>query len=264
MSQPLISMSTDTRGVVTVTLNRPHVHNALDHALIAELSDVLHQLERDPSVRVVVLAAAGQSFCAGADLQWMKRMAAHTEAQNFKDALQLARLLRQLDTLPHPTVARVQGAAFGGGVGLVACCDIAVAARGAQFALSEVRLGLIPATIGPYVIAAMGPRQARRYFTTGERIDAETALRLGLVHEVADLYDLDQAVERVAAELLQGAPSALRAAKRLVADMAGREIDEALTFETARRIAAAWASPEGQEGIAAFLEKRMPKWSARQ
>lgn len=261
MSPPPILLDIDGRGVATLRLNRPKVHNVFDDALIAQLGDALHHLERDPAVRVVVLAAEGPSFCAGADLQWMRRVAGYTEAQNVEDALKLARVLRRLDALPHPTLARIQGSAFGGGVGLVACCDLAVAARSARFALSEVRLGLIPATVAPYVVAALGPRQARRYFTTGERFDAETAQRLGLVHEVADGPALDQAVERLVAELLKGAPGALGAAKRLVADVAGREIDEALILETARRIAVARASPEGREGMAAFLEKRSPRWS---
>lgn len=263
MSSPSILLNTDGRGVATLRLNRPDVHNAFDDALIAQLGDALHHLEQDPAVRVVVLAAEGSSFCAGADLQWMRRVAGYTEAQNLEDALKLARVLRRLDALPRPTVARVQGSAFGGGVGLIACCDVAVAARSAQFALSEVRLGLIPATVAPYVVAALGPRQARRYFTTGERFDAETARRLGLVHEVADTPALDQAVEGLVAELLKGAPGAQGAAKRLVADVAGRGLDEALLLETARRIAAARASAEGREGMAAFLEKRAPRWTTR-
>ncbi len=263
MSSRSILLDIDKRGVATLRLNRPEVHNAFDDALIAQLGDALHHLEQDPAVRVVVLAAEGPSFCAGADLQWMRRVAGYTEAQNVEDALKLARVLRRLDALPRPTVARVQGSAFGGGVGLIACCDLAVAARGAQFALSEVRLGLIPATVAPYVVAALGPRQARRYFTTGERFDAETARRLGLVHEVADTPALDQAVEGLVAALLQGAPGAQGAAKRLVADVAGRGLDEALLLETARRIAAARASAEGREGMAAFLEKRAPRWTTR-
>lgn len=263
MSSRSILLDIDKRGVATLRLNRPEVHNAFDDALIAQLGDALHHLEQDPAVRVVVLAAEGPSFCAGADLQWMRRVAGYTEAQNVEDALKLARVLRRLDALPRPTVARVQGSAFGGGVGLIACCDLAVAARGAQFALSEVRLGLIPATVAPYVVAALGPRQARRYFTTGERFDAETARRLGLVHEVADTPALDQAVEGLVAALLQGAPGAQGAAKRLVADVAGRGLDEALLLETARRIAAARASAEGREGMAAFLEKRAPRWITR-
>ncbi|MEW5710298.1 MAG: enoyl-CoA hydratase-related protein [Pseudomonadota bacterium] len=263
MSSRSILLDIDKRGVATLRLNRPEVHNAFDDALIAQLGDALHHLEQDPAVRVVVLAAEGSSFCAGADLQWMRRVAGYTEVQNVEDALKLARLLRRLDALPRPTVARVQGSAFGGGVGLIACCDLAVAARGAQFALSEVRLGLIPATVAPYVVAALGSRQARRYFTTGERFDAETARRLGLVHEVADTPALDQAVEGLVAALLQGAPGAQGAAKRLVADVAGRGLDEALLLETARRIAAARASAEGREGMAAFLEKRAPRWTTR-
>jgi methylglutaconyl-CoA hydratase len=263
MSFPPILLDIDERGVATLRLNRPEVHNAFDDALIAQLDDALHHLERDPGVRVVVLAAEGPSFCAGADLQWMRRVAGYTEAQNVEDALKLARVLRRLDALPRPTVARVQGSAFGGGVGLIACCDVAVATRSAQFALSEVRLGLIPATVAPYVVAALGTRQARRYFTTGERFDAETARRLGLVHKVADGPALDQAVEELVAALLLGAPGAQEAAKRLVADVAGRSLDEALLLETARRLARARVSAEGREGTAAFLEKRAPRWTTR-
>jgi methylglutaconyl-CoA hydratase len=261
MTFPSLLLSTDARGVATLRLNRPDVHNAFDEALIGQLGEALHRLEQDPAVRVVVLAAEGPTFCAGADLQWMRRMAGYGEAQNLEDALTLARVLRQLDALPRPTVARVQGSAFGGGVGLIACCDVAVAARSARFALPEVRLGLIPATVAPYVVAALGPRQARRYFITGERFDAETARRLGLVHEVADTSDLDQVVEQWVAQLLKGAPGAQGAAKRLVAEVAGRQMDEALMGETARRLAATRLSPEGREGMAAFFEKRPPHWA---
>lgn len=260
MSDAPVTLATDTRGVATLTLNRPDVHNAFDDALIAELDRLLAQLTDERAVRVVVLAAAGRSFCAGADLHWMRRMAAFDEQQNVEDALRLARLLRRLDRLPKPTVARVQGAALGGGVGLVACCDIAVAARGAVFALSEVRLGLIPATISPYLVAAVGARAARRYVLTGERFGAEEALRIGLVHEVAGDDELDAAAERIVAALLQGGPVSIAAGKELVAHVAASANDQALLAETARRIARARAGDEGREGIAAFLEKRRPRW----
>jgi methylglutaconyl-CoA hydratase len=260
MSDVPVTLTTDARGVATLTLNRPDVHNAFDDALIAELDRLLAQLTDDRAVRVVVLAAAGRSFSAGADLHWMRRMAAFDEQQNVDDALRLARLLRRLDRLPKPTVARVQGAALGGGVGLVACCDVAVAARGAVFALSEVRLGLIPATISPYLVAAIGARAARRYVLTGERFGAEEALRIGLVHEVAGDDDLDAAAERIVAALLQGGPGSIAAGKELVAYVAASANDQALLAESARRIARARARDEGREGIAAFLEKRKPRW----
>lgn len=260
MSSDAVTLATDSRGVATLTLNRPDVHNAFDDALITELDRLLARVADDAGVRVVMLAAAGKSFSAGADLNWMRRMAGYDEQQNVDDALHLARLLRRLDRLPKPTVARVQGAALGGGVGLVACCDIALAARSAVFALSEVRLGLIPATISPYLVAAMGGRAARRYVLTGERFGADDALRLGLVHEVADDHALATAVESVVASLLQGGPASIADAKELIAHVAATANDQALLAETARRIARARASAEGREGVAAFLEKRKPRW----
>lgn len=260
MSDPPVTLTTDARGVATLTISRPEVHNAFDDALIARLDRLLAEAADDARVRVVVLAAAGRSFSAGADLNWMRRMADFDEQQNIDDALRLARLLRRLDRLPKPTVARVQGAAFGGGLGLVACCDVAVAARSAVFALSEVRLGLIPATISPYLVAAIGARAARRYVLTGERFGAEEALRIGLVHEVADDDALAAAVDGVVAALLRGGPASIAAGKELVAHVAATANDQALLAETARRIARARASDEGREGITAFLGKREPKW----
>ena len=192
----------DSRGVATVTLDRPQVHNAFDDHLIAALTEELARLGQDRSVRVVVLAAAGKSFSAGADLNWMQRMAGYTEDENYRDSLALAGLMRTLNELPKPTVARVQGAAFGGGVGLVACCDVVVAAQQARFCLSEVKLGLIPAVISPYVVAAMGARQARRWFQTAEVFSAQRARELGLVHEVVEVHDLDDQVAGIVAALL--------------------------------------------------------------
>ncbi|HEX7813437.1 MAG TPA: enoyl-CoA hydratase/isomerase family protein [Burkholderiales bacterium] len=249
------------RGVATVRMNRPDVHNAFDDVLIAELTAELRRLDQAPEVRVIVLAANGKSFSAGADLNWMKRMAHYSEAENLRDAVALAGLMRTLHGVHKPTVARVQGPAFGGGVGLVACCDIAVAATEALFSLSEVRLGMIPSVISPYVVAAIGERAAHRYFLTAERFNAEEAKRMGLLHEVVSADKLDESVAGMAEHLLKGGPKALAAAKKLIADVSRHPIDDALSEETARRIAAIRVGAEGREGIAAFLEKRKPDWS---
>ena len=255
------SLICETRGALaTLTLNRVDVHNAFDEHLIATLTSELERLGSDPDVRVVVLAAAGRSFSAGADLNWMRRMADYGEAENRDDALRLARLMQTLDGLPKPTVAKVQGAAFGGGVGLVACCDIVIAARTALFSLSEVRLGLIPAVISPYVVKAMGARQARRYFLTAERFDAGRARDLGLVHEVVEQDALDDTVTRCIAELLQGAPGAQAEAKTLIEQVAPLVAAD-LVEHTAGRIARVRAAAEGREGVVAFLDKRAPAWA---
>jgi methylglutaconyl-CoA hydratase len=247
-------------GVATIRMNRPDVHNAFDDRLIGELTAELRRLEQAPEVRCVVLAANGKSFSAGADLNWMQRMASYSEAENLRDAVAMAGLMRALHGIHKPTVARVQGAAFGGGVGLVVCCDIAVASSEASFSLSEVRLGLIPSVISPYVIAAIGERQARRYFLSAERFGAEEARRIGLVHEVAGVDRLDAVVSDMTGALLKGGPHALASAKRLIADVARHPLDDELMEETARRIAAMRVAPEGREGLAAFLEKRKPNW----
>jgi len=261
-SEPVLSHR-DPHGVATLTLNRPAVHNAFDEALIAALTDCLTALAGDPAVRAVVLRAAGHSFSAGADLNWMRRAAAYGDAENIADAERLGVLLQTLATLPKPTVAVVQGAAIGGGAGLVAACDVVIAAERARFAFSEVRLGLIPAVISPVVIAAIGARAARRYFLTAERFDASTARGLGLVHEVVAEEALDETLERTLGLLLANAPQAMAAAKSLVSDVAGRRYDQALMADLAHRIAARRASPEGREGLAAFLEKRPPRWPER-
>ena len=211
-------------------------------------------------MRAVVLTGAGSSFSAGADLNWMRRTTTYGEAENLRDANALAALMKALYELPQPTVARVNGAALGGGTGLVACCDVVVASESALFGTTEVRLGIIPAVIGPYVIAAIGTRQARRLMLTGERITAEHAARIGLVHEVVAADQLDTAVETILSHLLKGGPHAIAAAKRLVRDLAGRPIDQELIDDTARRIAALRATPEAREGLGAFLEKRKPGW----
>jgi methylglutaconyl-CoA hydratase len=248
-------------GVARVALARPQVHNAFDETSIAELTDALASLDGDGSVRAVVLAGEGASFCAGADLNWMRRMAGFSSAQNVADAKALAAMLATLDTMTKPTIARVHGAAYGGGVGLVACCDIAIAAPQATFALSEAKLGLIPATIGPYVVAAIGARHARRLFLTAERFDASEALRIGLVHEVAAAEAIDARIDALAQALLAAGPEAQREAKALVRAIAGRPIDAKLVVDTARRIARVRASAEGREGVAAFLDKRPPAWA---
>lgn len=249
------------QGIATVWLNRPDVHNAFDDALIAELTAELRRLDESAEAKVIVLAAHGKSFSAGADLNWMKRMAQYSEEENLRDARALANLMRTLHGTRKATIARVQGPAFGGGVGLVACCDIAVASKDALFCLSEVRLGMIPSVISPYVIAAMGQRAAQRYFLTAERFDADEAKRVGLVQGVVPPGDLDQAVAAMASHLVKGGPAALAAAKKLIADVSRHAIDDTLVEDTARRIAALRVSPEGREGIAAFLEKRKPDWS---
>lgn len=247
-------------GVARVTMNRPEVHNAFDEDLIAALDKAFTQAAEDPAVWMVVLAGAGKSFSAGADLNWMRRMAGFSRAQNVDDAHRLAALMHRIDTCPKPTLALVQGAAYGGGVGLVAACDIAIASHDARFSISEVRLGLIPSVISPYVVKAVGTRAARRYFLTAERFDAAEAHRLGLVHAVVAAEELDSAGGRMVEVLSGNAPGAMAKAKALIADVAGRPVDNGLMNETAQRIADARASDEGREGIAAFLEKRAPVW----
>lgn len=260
MSEPRILVASDARGIATVALNRPDLRNAFDDQLIAELTVTLTGLGTDPAVRVVVLTGRGETFSAGADLNWMRRMSHYGTDENFVDAMRLATLLRILDELPKPTVARVNGAAFAGGVGLVSCCDIAVAAAEAVFCISEVRLGLVPGTIGPYVVGAIGQRAARRYCLTGEPFPAAEARRIGLVHEVAPRAELDAAVETVVTALLEGHVAAQERSKRLVAEVAARPLTDSLMALTARAIAEARASAEGREGLAAFFEKRKPKW----
>ena len=249
-------------GVATLTLNRPEVHNAFDDALIARLTRALEDVAARDDVRVVMLAGTGKSFCAGADLAHMKKAANFSEAENIADAQALARLLMVLGGLPRPTVALVQGPAYGGGVGLVSACDIALAAERASFALTEVRLGLIPAVISPFVVRAIGEAHARRFMLTGERFGAETGRRIGLVHEVVPGEALEARGAEVVDMLLQCSPDAHRRAKALIDAVAGRPIDQALADDVARRIAAARASDDGREGIAAFLEKRAPRWRA--
>lgn len=260
MTIPAILTEIDPQGVATLTMNRPEVHNAFDDLLIAALTAELKRLEEDPRVRVVILAGSGRSFSAGADLAWMRRMADYSHAENLSDALGLAALMQTLHALKKPTIARVQGAAYGGGVGLVACCDMAIASERATFCLSEVKLGLVPAVISPYVVAAIGPRAARRYFQSAEVFPAAEACRWGLVHEVVAEEKLAATVAALAATLLQNGPIAMAAAKQLVERVAAGGIDADLIRDTAERIAGIRASAEGKEGLSSFLEKRQPAW----
>ena len=250
----------DERNVATLTLARAPLHNAFDENLITELTAACKALDDDRDVRVVILAGRGKSFSAGADLNWMKRMAAYDEAANLKDAGALAELMRVLDTCPKPTIARVQGAALGGGTGLTAACDIAVASTRAFFATSEVKFGIIPAVISPYVVRAIGPRAARRYFLTAEVFDAAEAYRLGLVHVVDE--NLDAAVEALLVKLRAAGPKAIAETKALIARVESGPVDDAMIADTAARIARIRVSPEGREGIGAFLAKRKPGWTA--
>lgn len=248
-------------AVARLRLIRPALHNAFDAGLIAELTHALVALGQDPQVRVVVLEGEGASFSAGADLNWMRGMAQMSEEENRADSLALARLMRTLDELPKPTLARVHGAAFGGGVGLVACCDIAIGVPEAKFGLTEAKLGLLPAVISPYVIRAIGARQARRYFATAEIFDASEALRIGLLHQVVEAEALDAAIERQIALLLQAGPLATAHAKTLVRNVLADSDGERHDRDNAALIARLRVSPEGQEGLAAFLEKRKPAWA---
>lgn len=252
----------ERNGVVaTLWLNRPDKHNAFDEHLIAAITDGLRALGADEAVRVVVLAGRGKSFSAGGDLDWMRRAAGYGYEQNLADANALARMLRTLAELPKPTIARVHGAALGGGMGLACACDIAVASEAAVFATSEVKFGLIPATIGPYVLRAIGARQAQRYFQTAERIDATRALQIGLVHEVVGAAALDAKIDEIATALRAGGPAAQHAAKQFIANVGGRPIDDALVASTAASIARIRATDEAREGLSAFLEKRGAAWT---
>lgn len=266
MSPPLPApLRLDRSGpVARVTMARPEVHNAFDARLIAELTATLESLDRDDSVRAVVLTGDGSTFSAGADLNWMRGMAAASEAENREDSLRLAALMRTLNFMRKPTVARVNGAAYGGGVGLVACCDIAIGVDGAKFSLSEVKLGLVPAVISPYVVAAIGARQSRRLFLSAEVFDAAEAARIGLLHQCVAPAQLDEAVERALHWLGKGGPVAQDEAKRLALRMAGidREAAERLDVANADLIARLRVSAEGQEGLTAFLDKRAPRWVA--
>ena len=246
--------------VATVTLNRPEVRNAFNETTIAEITQVFNELNGDSSIRAIVLAANGPAFCAGADLNWMTKMADYTQVENLADAGQLAAMLAAIYTCAKPVVAQVQGDCYAGGMGLVAACDVVVSVDSAQFCLSEVKLGLIPATISPYVIKAMGENAARRYFLTAERFDAAQALRIGFVHEVTSADALQGKVAEIVKALVSNSPNAVAQAKVLVREVGGREITPELIASTVASIAVIRASDEGREGVRSFLEKRKPGW----
>ena len=252
-----------TNQVATVWLNRPEVHNAFNEGVISELQRAFEDLGADDEVRVVMLAGRGKSFSAGADLNWMKKAGEADLDENIADAERLAKMLQTLATLPKPTIARVHGAALGGGMGLASTCDICIASTEAKFATSEVRLGLAPSTISPYVIRAIGERQAHRYFLTAERIDAQTAYHIGLAHEVCAPDELDATVDKIIQAILQGAPNAQADSKTLIDMVAKKAVDEALLTETAKHIATIRQGSEAKEGLQAFLNKRSPAWIAK-
>lgn len=262
MKQDVVIVDTDERGVATVTMNRPEKHNAFNEKLVADLQEAFGHLARNPFVRAVVLTGAGKSFSAGADLNWMQEMANYSMEANLGDATRLADMLHALDSLPQPTVARINGGAYGGAVGLIGACDVAIAVDDASFGITEVRLGLIPSVISPYVLRAVGPRQARRYALSGERFDAAEALRIGLVHRVERRKTFDAAVNDIIERLVAGAPGAQEEIKALFRDIweLGRTGDT-VRDETAQRIAKRRASDEAREGMTAFLGKRKPNWS---
>lgn len=259
MSQELIS-NLDHRGVLTITMNRPEVHNAFDEKQIARLTEVLSKAASDDSVKLIVLGSEGKHFCAGADINYMQRMGNNTRQQNLEDAAALAGLMKTLNILPKPTIAKVQGAAYGGAVGLVCCCDIAIGATSTVLSLSEVKIGLVPATIGPYVISAVGQRTARRLFISGERVAAHAAQSMGLLHSVVEDELLNDAVQGVLDSLLENSPNAMAAAKRAVFKLTSEEITDEMIEYSIDMIAELRESEEGREGTAAFLEKRSASW----
>jgi len=259
MDYQTLTVTIDER-IARVTLNRPELRNAFNEQSIAELALAFDELGRNELVRAIVLGANGPAFCAGADLNWMKKMAGYSDSENRADAMRLADMLRTIYACTKPVVAKVQGDCYAGGMGLVAACDIAVSADTANFCLSEVKLGLIPATISPYVIKAMGEQAARRYFITAERFDAQEAHRIGFVHEIVPAADLDTKVAGIVQALANNSPNAVREAKTLVRDVVGQPVTQALLEDTAQRIAGIRASLEGREGVASFLEKRRPSW----
>ncbi len=256
-----IKIERDARGVAMIAMNRPEVHNAFDEVMIREIIEAFRDLGEDNSVRVIVIAAEGKSFCAGADLNWMKRAADYDEDQNREDAGELALMLNAIYACPKPVIARVQGNAYGGGVGVVAAADIAIGVADVQFALSEVKLGIIPAVISPYVIEAIGARYAHRYFVTAERFTAAEAFRIGLLHDLASSMDaMDEQIAGLCTALLANSPKAIEAAKNLIQAVSQKSIDDELMEDTVERIAQIRSTPEAKEGIRAFLEKRKPSW----
>ena len=250
----------DSRGIARVILNNPDKHNAFDDQMIIQLTEAFEAVATNSDVRIMLLQSEGKSFSAGADLGWMKRMARYSYQQNLSDTHALAAMLKALHQMPIPTIARVQGAAFGGALGLISCCDIAVASSKASFALSEVKIGLVPSTISPYIIAAIGERHAKRYFMTAERFDANTALQISLVHEAVEERFLDDKVEQLITMILSNGPEAVVAAKQLVFAISGKAIDSTLIEHTCEVIAGIRVSAQGQEGLNAFLDKRKPHW----
>jgi methylglutaconyl-CoA hydratase len=262
MAYETLQVEKTPAGIALVWLNRPDLRNAFNETMIAELTAAFRALDADDSVRAIILAGKGKTFCAGADLNWMKKMSGYSFEQNYDDALGLANMLHTIRTVKKPTLARVHGAAFAGGMGLVAACDIAVAGHSAQFCLSEVKLGLVPATISPYVIAAMGERAAYRYMLTAEPFPAAEAYRIGFVQEIAPDEELDGVINQILGHLVGGSPAAHAATKDLLRAVAGQRLGPDLIKDTATRIAAARASEEGKEGIRSFLEKRKPAWVA--
>ena len=260
MTEPVLLKSIDDRGVARLTMNRPEIRNAFNTALINEICDTMAEFSANPTVRAIVLTGTGQAFCAGADLNMMKRAANYSPTENKDDARRLAHMLQSIYNSGKPTIAQVNGAAMGGGLGLIAACDIAIGVEEAFFAFSEVRLGLIPAVISPFVVQAMGVRQARKLFVTGERFDAETAVKFGLLHSKTHASAINDAVEAAIDDLLLCAPEAVASAKDLIRSVKFKPISDPVLTDTADRIARRRASPEGKEGIAAFLEKRKPSW----
>ncbi len=255
-----VLFTVDDRGVATVTLNNPEKHNAFDDIIINRLLAIFTEIASREDITLMVLASNGKSFSAGGDLGWMKRMAGYSYQENLKDANALANMLKALNFLPQPTIAKIQGAAFGGAVGLASCCDIVIAASKASFCLSEVKVGLAPATISPYVVSAMGLKACRRYFLTAERFFADKAQQLGLVSEVVALEELDESVDAMIETIIANGPLAVRAAKKLAFDVDNKDVDQQLLAQTSELIASMRVSSEGQEGLTAFFEKRTPQW----
>jgi methylglutaconyl-CoA hydratase len=247
-------------ALAVLWLNRPDVRNAMNGTMVAELTRAFGELDADRSIRAVVIAARGEAFCAGADFGWLKKVAAFSPRENEADAMRTVNMLHALATMSKPTICRVQGAVFAGGLGLVAACDIAVASQGVEFCASEVKLGMVPATFSPYVIAAIGERAARRYFLTAERFDASEAYRIGLVQEIATADELDATINEMLGALMAASPDAVASAKDLIRSIAGKPLSPAVRTETAKRMAKGRASKEGKEGVKAFLEKRKPAW----
>lgn len=256
----MITTKIDTRGVATITLNRANKHNAFNSQMVNQLTSAFKQTAANPKNRVLVLTAEGKTFSAGADLQWMKHMGECSYEENLRDAEALAHMLKTLNEIPLPTIARIQGPAFGGALGLISCCDIAVAATHASFAFSEVKIGLIPSTISPYIVEAIGSRASRRYFITGEKFQAKQAVKLGVINETVEEAQLDNTIAKLITTMLKNSPVAMRASKQLIQDIKYQPINDVLIKETSERIARIRLSKEGQEGLSAFLEKRRPSW----